>query len=288
MVSTLLLVSALSLGQFPEVPVGPEEEVQPVPPVDQPAEEHGDDEAAREHDARERAAREEEERAARERAMRDAEPVDEGDWAHEGKPASSARAFELRVLATTTLPMNISGVPSSGDWLFGLRGEFDLGHASTLFSWDHGAASLFNWSDTRFPTSYWDAMIGPSVWATRHNRIRLLGGVSAISSPGTNSPVITSGTTSGSTVRATRGVQFGPTIGATVHLGIPIISVEAAVLYTPIGFRQVDARAEAVLRLFVVELRGGYRARWVDSSLSATEIPVEPIYGPTFSLGLVF
>ena len=276
MVSSLLLVSFLTLGQFPEVPVGPPPlpppEEAPLLPPDQAAPEHSDDEAARER-----------------AALEEADPTpDDDDWAEEKKRASSAPPFQIRALATTTIRMSLRDVPSSGDWLFGVRAELDIGYASALFSWDHATASLFDLSAARIPTSYWNAVLGPTVWATRHNRIRLLGGLSAVSSSGTGSAVINTGTTGGDTVRATRGVQFGPTLGTTVHLGIHIISVEAAVLYTPIGFRQVDARGEVVLRVFVIELRGGYRARWVDSSQSATEVPVEPIYGPTVSLGLVF
>jgi len=44
---------------------------------------------------------------------------------------------------------------------------------------------------------------------------------------------------------------------------------------------------EAVLRLLIFEVRAGYRARWIDTS-RADRVPVEGVYGPIVSLGLVF
>lgn len=219
--------------------------------------------------------------------MRNGDRTDE-DWAQEKKHRHAAPGVEFRALATATLPLDIGAVRSSGDLLVGLRGELDIGHASALFSWDRGAASLFNWRNTLTPTSYWNALIGPSVWATKHNRIRLLGGVSAITSSRTTATVINNNSGASTTVGVPGGAQFGPTIGATVHLGIPVISIEGAVLYTPVSFMQVDARAELVLRLLIFEVRGGYRARWVDTSRINDRVPVESVYGPTVSLGLVF
>ena len=97
----------------------------------------------------------------------------------------------------------------------------------------------------------------------------LLGGVSAISS--------------------NRFSQFGPSLGATVRVGIPVISAELAAIYTPVGFRQLDARAELVLRLLILELRGGYRARWIEMvGPDRFTMPVEPTGGLSVSAGLVF
>ena len=295
MLSTILLASTLSFGGFPEVPVGPvswpvaqQDEVQPVvpvPPAEPPAEFDADAPRPPPEPPAELDPNAPRALTPRERAERD--HTDE-DLAHEKRLKNAARPFEIRVLATTTLPMNIAGVRSSGDLLVGLRGELDIGHASALFSWDRGASSLFNWTNTFTPTSYWNALIGPSVWATRHNRIRLLGGVSAISAGRSTATVINDNTGASSTATVPGGAQFGPTLGATVHLGIPVISIEGAVLYTPVTFMQVDARLEAVLRLLIFEVRGGYRARWIDASHLNDRVPVESIYGPTVSLGLVF
>lgn len=298
MLSTFLLASSLSFAAFPEVPVGPvsppvaqqdeetqeetqQEAQQPAPPMPppEPRDDFGSDSQQPELTPRER--------AARDRAMREGDH-DADDRAMEKKKRNAARSVEFRALATTTLPMDIGVVKSSGDMLVGLRGELDIGHASALFSWDRGASSLFNWRNTLTPTSYWNALIGPSVWATRHNRIRLLGGVSAISSGRTTATVSNNDTGASTGVSVPGRAQFGPTLGATVHLGVPVIGIEAAVLYTPVTFQQVDARAELVLRLLIFELRGGYRARWIDTSRINDRVPVESVYGPTVSLGLVF
>lgn len=294
MVASILLASCLSFGGFPEVPVGPVTPVAqvdssqqvspPAPdlPLDEDTWDEGD-QAARARAEHDRAVREANERA----AQLAPEPID--DELAKARHAKGPRPFEVRVLATTTLPMRIARVPSSGDLLVGLRGELDIGHASALFSWDRGAASIFNWRDSLTPTSYWNGLIGPTVWATRHSRIRLLAGLSAVSTSQAYASV-SSGSivTSGAVATRRSGVQFGPTLGATVHLGIPVLSLEGAVLYTPVSFQQVDARAEVVLRLLILELRGGYRARWIDTSRSTTQVPVEPVYGPTFSVGLAF
>lgn len=288
MLSTLLLASSLSFGGFPEVPVAPasppvaqQDDVQPAAPPP-PAEPRDD------LDADDTPALTPRERADGDRARRNDDRTDE-DWADDKKNRKNAApGVEFRALATTTLPMDIGAVKSSGDLLVGLRGELDIGHASALFSWDRGAASLFNWRNTLTPTSYWNALIGPSVWATKHNRIRLLGGVSAISSTRTTATVINNSTGASATVGVPGRAQFGPTLGATVHLGIPVLGIEGAVLYTPVSFMQVDARAELVLRLLIFEVRGGYRARWIDTSRINDRVPVESVYGPTVSLGLVF
>lgn len=198
MLSTLLLVASLQFGGFPEVPVGPvsppvaqEDEEQPAPPpppAEPPADDLDADEAAAARD-----------RAARERAIRDQE-LEEEDWAKE-KKRNAAPAVEFRALATTTLPMDVGNFRSSGDALVGLRGELDIGHFSALFSWDRGAAEVFNWRNTFRPTSYWNGLIGPSVWATRHNRIRLLCGLSAISSNRTTATIIDDSTGASSSAR---------------------------------------------------------------------------------------
>lgn len=244
MLSTFLIVSSLTLGQFPEVPVAPAEE-----PIE------------------EEAAPEDLEQAARDRAMKardDALNADD-EWAEDEKKRRR-RAFELRALATLTLPLRDG--TGTGDFLLGARGELDIGFVSALFIWDRQGFTPISLSETLTPTSYWNGLLGASVWATRNSRIRVLGGVSAVND--------------------NREARFGPTLGATVRLGIPIISIEGAALYTPVGFQQFDGRIEAVLRLLIFELRGGYRGRWIDTERSFNRPAVEPSGGPTLSLGLVF
>ena len=286
MISTLVIVASLSLG-FPEVPVGPAtplaQQPEEVPPpedgvVEEAVEEVQDplqsDQAARDEAALEQAARE---RAARDRAARSGGEVDrsgnrnddeERDWANDDDKKKTYDKFAVRALATTILPMRARDRSTGGEFLIGLRGELDVRRLSFLFSWDQGGVTPISLSDTLTETSYWNGLLGASVWATRHSRIRVLGGMSAVSTA--------------------REARFGPSVGATMRFGIPVVSIEGGVIYTPIGFQQVDARAELVVRLLIFEARGGYRARWVDTSRSADRPIVEPTGGPTVSLGLIF
>lgn len=284
MLSTFMMVSSLSLA-FPEVPVGPAtpfvaQQQDEVPPI---AEEEADaaqdqfkaDEAARNQAAQRQGLRE---RGERERDPRTRGEVDrsgsrtndeEADWANQDeRKKKTYDKFQLRALATTILPMRSRDRISGGEFLIGLRGELDVKRLSFLFSWDQGGVTPISLSDTLTETSYWNGLLGASVWATKYSRIRVLGGLSAVSTA--------------------REARFGPSVGATVRLGIPVVSIEGGVIYTPIGFQQVDARAELVVRLLIFEARGGYRARWVDTARSNDRPIVEPTGGPTISLGLIF
>lgn len=174
--------------------------------------------------------------------------------------------IDFRILGTLTFPM-WETENNQPNFLLGLRSEFDISYFSALFSWDRQGYSPLSLSETFVETSYWNGLIGGSVWATKGNRIRFLGGVSAISDY--------------------YGAKVGPTLGSTVRLGIPIIGVEGAVLYTPVGFTQFDGRIEAVLTLFIFELRAGYRGRWIEVR-NVSDPPVVPSGGFTLSLGLVF
>lgn len=269
-----MILSCLSFG-FPEVPVGPasppavvvEEEAEDVK-AQREAEEAAQaarDEAARQQAAGERAARSGG-RVERERG-RDADADEDGDWAKANTKESYDR-FQLRALATAILPMRARGQETGGEFLVGVRGELDVRRLGFLFGWDRGGISPISLNEPLTETSYWNGLLGASVWATKYSRIRLLGGVSAVSSP--------------------RAVRFGPSVAATLRLGIPVVSIEGGVIYTPVGFQQLDARAELVVRLLIFEARGGYRARWVDTSRSADGPAVEPTGGLSVSLGLIF
>lgn len=284
MISTLLIVSSLSLG-FPEVPVGPvrqplasqqeEEWEEPDPEVEELEVDPGDvQEVEPELFDEDQALRDQ---AARDQALWDQQQMDpalaDDDWAWDQKKKPPYPVFQLRALATATLPVSTQdtrGRQGTGEFLVGARLEVDLLRASMIFSWDRGGLTPISLSETLTDTNYWNGLIGPSLWITKHSRIHMLGGLSAVSTP--------------------RAVQFGPTLGMTVRVGIPVISVEGAALYTPVGFMQLDARAEAVIRLLIFEVRGGYRGRLVDTERSqgGEQVPVESTGGPTISLGLVF
>jgi hypothetical protein len=174
--------------------------------------------------------------------------------------------IDFRVLGTVTFP-NAFMADNKDNFLVGLRSEFDISYFSAMFMWDRQGYSPISLSETFVETSYWNGLIGGSVWATRGNRIRFLGGISAINDY--------------------YSAKVGPTIGTTLRFGLPIIGVEGAVLYTPVGFTQVDGRVEAVLTLFIFELRAGFRGRYIQRR----EISDPPVYssgGFTVSLGLVF
>ncbi|MDP2271674.1 MAG: hypothetical protein Q8N23_01450 [Archangium sp.] len=272
MLSTLMIAASLSLA-FPEVPVGPVK-----PPEEEVTEEQAQevqDQLETEQAARDQAALEQ---AEKERAARSGGQVDRSgdrfsddqrDWGYEDeKKKKSYDRFQLRALATTILPMRARDGSTGGEFLIGVRGELDVRRLSFLFSWDQGGVTPLSLSEPLADTSYWNGLLGASVWATKHSRVRVLGGMSALST--------------------SREARFGPSIGTTVRLGVPVVSIEGAVIYTPVGFQQVDARGELVLRLLIFEARGGYRARWVDTSRSADRPVVEPTGGPTVSLGLIF
>lgn len=270
MLSTLMMVASLSLA-FPEVPVGP---ATPPEEVTEEQAQEVQDQLQTERAARDQVAieREERERAARSGGQVDRSgnraSDDERDWAYEDGKKKTYDTFQLRALATTILPMRAREGTTGGEFLIGVRGELDVRRLSFLFSWDQGGVTPISLSDALTDTSYWSGLLGASVWATKYSRIRVLGGMSAVSTP--------------------REVRFGPSVGATMRFGIPVVSIEGGVIYTPVGFQQVDARAELVVRLLIIEARGGYRGRWVDTSRSADRPIVEPTGGPTVSLGLIF
>ncbi len=265
MFSILVIVASLSLG-FPEVPVGPATPLAPQQEVQAPSspDQTVQDKAALKQAARDRAARSGGE-VDRSGTQTDHE---ERDWATADEKRKTYDTFTVRALATTILPMRARNGETGGEFLIGLRGELDVKRLSFLFSWDQGGVTPISLSDALTETSYWNGLLGASVWATSYSRIRVLGGMSAVSTA--------------------REARFGPSVGATMRFGIPVVSIEGGVIYTPIGFQQVDARAELVARLLIFEARGGYRARWVDTSRSADRPIVEPTGGPTVSLGLIF
>lgn len=247
MVTALTLVASLCVAfpVFPEVPVGqapppPEELPQPPPPPPL------------------------------------AEPVPTSPQARplgepyapevEVKTRRRYRLFEARALGTFTFPTNSS--PAGRDFLVGVRGELDVLMISTIFIWDRQGISPINLDETVTETNFWNGLVGASVYATKHSRIRLLAGLSSVSND--------------------TSAVFGPSVGFTARAGIPILSIEGAMLYTPAGFQQFDGRIEAVARLLIFELRAGYRGRWIETDLTGNRPFVLPSGGFTVSAGLAF
>jgi hypothetical protein len=244
MLTTLLMASSLLVGQIPEAPVAPAAE----PPAPD----------------RYRDERYEQERRYDDDRNRGPDRDKDNDGIDDRKEPST----DFRALGTVTIPMG-STRESQRDFLLGVRGELDIKYFSALFSWDRQGFSPISLDETLTETSYWNGLVGGSVWATRYHRVRVLGGISAVSDY--------------------RKGTYGPTIGTTARFGIPIVAIEGAVLYTPFGgFQQVDGRMELVVRLLIVELRGGYRARWVEMKRPFDQPFADDSGGWTFSAGLVF
>lgn len=176
-------------------------------------------------------------------------------------------ALEVRALGTATAPVDSIRL-GVGEFMVGVRGEVDVQRVGGVFSYDR-VGDTPRFEATLRETDYWNGLVSYSPRMTAFSRVRLMAGASAVSGAGADA-------------------SFGPTVGTTVHLGIPILALELAGLYTPLGFRQLDGRAEGVMRLAFFELRAGYRARWIDTSTAPDAPPVEPVGGPTASFGLVF
>lgn len=259
MLTTLALVSSLSLAQSLPITYAQEvpwEEAPPPPPVEEPEwieppppppfgtpEAQGSvPQADREAGAVQRDARREELEEKR----------------------RTPPLLQVRALGTATAPIESARL-GLGEFMIGVRGEVDVRRFGFLGVYDR-VGDTPRPGGTLRETHYWNAMAGYAPWATRYHRLRLLGGVSGVTSDTTT--------------------RVGPTFGSTLRVGVPVIALEGGVFYTPAGFQQVDGRIEAVLRLLVVELRAGFRGRWVD--LATEDVPVEPTGGPTVSLGLVF
>jgi len=171
--------------------------------------------------------------------------------------------WQVTALGTATLPTSLSG----SDFLFGLRGEVDVWKVSALITFDRTGTTPLTMSETRA----WTGLAGYAPFVNRWARIRVLGGVSAQ----------TTDTAS----------QFGPSLGATARVGWSFIGVEGGVVFTPVGFRQLDARAEVVLKGGVFELHAGYRARFLDTTSAgtlATLFTSTPVAGPSIAVGLSF
>lgn len=175
----------------------------------------------------------------------------------------AADSWQVAALATAIVPTSLDGAP----FVFGLRGELDVFRVSGVFTFDRGGVTPFNVAQT----NEWTGLLGFSAINNKYARVRLQGGLSALSAD-------------------TFTARFGPSLGVTARAGLPVISAEVAALFTPVGgLRQFDARAELVLRGGVFELHGGYRVRFYDAAEAGTLDALftsTPLAGPSIAVGL--
>ena len=267
MLTTLALLSSLSLGQSLPITFAQEvpwEEAPPPPPVEEPEwpeppppPPFGTPEAQGSVPQADREVG----------SLKSEVSRDELEDAKEAERVEKRRTpplLQIRALGTATAPVESARL-GLGEFMIGVRGEVDVRRFGVLGVYDR-VGDTPRPGGTLRETHYWNAMAGYAPWATRYHRLRLMGGVSGVTSDTTT--------------------RVGPTLGSTLRVGVPVVALEGGVFYTPAGFQQVDGRIEAVLRLLIVELRAGFRGRWVD--LATEDVPVEPTGGPTVSLGLVF
>lgn len=177
----------------------------------------------------------------------------------------AAPTWQVAALGTAIVPLNINGAA----FVFGMRGELDIFRVGAMFTFDRSAVTPF----TVGQTNEWTGLLGYSLINNKYVRIRAQGGMSALS---------------GDNIAA----RFGPSVGVTARAGLPVIAAEVGTIFTPVGgMRQLDARAELVLRGGVFELHGGYRVRFYDASDAGTLsslFSTAPVAGPSVAIGLTF
>lgn len=192
-------------------------------------------------------------------------PVENEVRATKSDDKHAAETWRLTALATGIIPLQLTGA----QFVFGMRGELDVFRIGAQFSFDRGGVTPF----TVNQTNEWTGLLGYSLVNNKYARVRLQGGMSALTGDGIAS-------------------RFGPSAGLTARAGLPFISAEVGAIFTPVGgMRQLDARAELVLRGGVFELHGGYRVRFYDASEAGTVSTLFssiPVAGPSVAIGLTF
>lgn len=177
----------------------------------------------------------------------------------------AAPTWQVAALGTAIVPLNINGAA----FVFGMRGELDIFRVGAMFTFDRAGVTPF----TIGQTNEWTGLLGYSLINNKYARIRMQGGLSALS---------------GDNIAA----RFGPSVGLTARAGLPVIAAEVGAIFTPVGgMRQLDARAELVLRGGVFELHGGYRVRFYDAADAGTVstlFSTVPVAGPSIAVGLTF
>ena len=164
--------------------------------------------------------------------------------------------------ATATVPTSLDGAP----FLYGFRGELDVWRIGASVTLDRGGTTPFTFSSV----DAWTGALGYSLFLNEYLRVRAMGAVSARVDAGT--------------------AVFAPGVGLTARAGWSFIAVEGSALFTPFGaFRQLDARAEAVLVGGIFELHVGARALYLDDTEAGslgTLFSAAPLAGPSVAIGV--
>lgn len=115
------------------------------------------------------------------------------------------------------------------------------------------------------------ARVTAALWASSRGRLRVEAGLTSAHAPGI--------------------IFVGPSFGASVEacIGASPVDLEARLNATPFPHRQVDAQAGLALHLGTFNLRGGWRALYLNDAghLDGVEHE-EGLGGPYFGLGLTF
>jgi hypothetical protein len=115
------------------------------------------------------------------------------------------------------------------------------------------------------------AHVTAALWAGPRGRVRMEAGLSSAHAPDI--------------------IFVGPSLGASVEacLGRSPVDVEARIQATPFPHRQVDAQAGLALHLGAFNMRGGFRALYLnDAGHVDGVVHEEGMTGPYFGLGLAF
>jgi len=115
------------------------------------------------------------------------------------------------------------------------------------------------------------ARVTAALWASSRGRMRVEAGLMSAHAPGI--------------------IFMGPSFGASVEacIGASPIDLEARLNATPFPHRQVDAQAGLALHLGTFNLRGGWRALYLNDAGHVDGVEHEEGFGgPYFGLGLTF
>ncbi|MFY2559060.1 hypothetical protein ACN469_15625 [Corallococcus terminator] len=115
------------------------------------------------------------------------------------------------------------------------------------------------------------ARVTAALWASSRGRMRVEAGLTSAHAPGI--------------------IFVGPSFGASVEacIGASPVDVEARLNATPFPHRQVDAQAGLALHLGTFNLRGGWRALYLNDAGHVDGVEHEEGFGgPYFGLGLTF
>ena len=181
-------------------------------------------------------------------------------------PKDPADGFHVKVLLDGSVGLLTDAIGFTG----GVRAEFDINRFAIF-----GAYNRFITSDLNSEVNQFSIMGGYSLMANRIGRFRVLGGLDLISSPSV--------------------VALGPVVGLNTRLGLGFLGFDGAAFLTFYPYRQLEFRAAAVFRFWVLELHAGWRYQVMDAvqpadggSFGTTFLAAPVVNGPYLAVGLAF